>query len=748
MRVCAIMFLALFGAAQHALAITDAQRLEAIERIQSYLLEQQDPDTGSWEGRFNRTSRHYGGETALVTYALLRSGMSVQEPRVRSAVNFLQNIRMNGTYAVALRTHCWATLPDNFQSRLRADARWLLDAQSEGLFDYAKRDGPRYDHSVSQYGLLGLWESAKRNGPAGTLLWKQASRHYIASQNPDGGWAYQDSGASTATMTAAGLTALLITQEKLHLGKHKPPEDLTRAINHAIAWLDTYTAERGFSSNYQYYYLIALERSALAGGVKTLSGKDWFDEGAKLILQAESGRGQVGGSLSDTAFALLFLAHGGKPVWINKLQLHGRAWNNRPNDLNMMTRRLSDQIESELGWQFIDARSDTSAWLNAPVAYVASDEALWFSDDELANLQLYLDLGGVLVANPDSGSLAFIESIQEAALKLYPDYRFTRAEADHPLLSLIHEVTLPESQRPWVLSNGVRDLIVLAPTDWGMILQSHRGEAHSSAYKMMANLHAHATERGLNREGLDAFNVQRASRRTTGRVNAVRVLLDDKPPLEPMAWYPMAERLFNRSGVELKMQSVGVDQLDLASASIAHFAGAEPRKLSPEQLRTVAHYIQRGGTVLIETIGGRRGFADQMLHQIESVLGEKALPLPAEHRVITGVGLADGWDMRHVGYRRFSTLHRGPVDSPRLLSIRVNGRDAVFVSHEDLSMGALGVGYWGIDGYDKNSARGLLGNILLLVSQETPIEPIEVPHEDDPGPGDIEPVDIEVVVEP
>lgn len=719
MRFGVILLLTVLGVVRQAGAVTEAQRLDAITRIQQYLLSQQDPDTGSWEKRFGQGSRHYGGETALITYALLQSGMSVQEPRVRAAVDFLKSIPMNGTYAVSIRAHCWAALPDAYLGQLRADARWLLSAQSEGLFDYGKRQaGARYDHSVTQYGLLGLWEASKRGIATGPLVWKDAERHFIDTQSADGGWAYQGSGAPTASMTAAGLTALLITQELIHRHQDKPPEELASAIRRAQDWLDQYTETQGISFGRQYYYLIALERASLAGGMKLVGGRDWFDDGADLILQREHGRGQVGGDLSDTAFALLFLAHGGKPVWINKLDLPGRAWNNRPNDLNLLTRRLSDQVESDLGWQAIDARRDPSDWLNAPVAYIASDQPLWFSEQEYANLRMYLDLGGMLIATPDGDPEAFGASVRKAAEQLYPGYHFERVGADDPLLTLIDEVDLPESRRPWVLSNGVRDLIVLAPEDWGMRLQAANGETRGPVERVMTNLYAYATDRGLSRSGLDAVRVVREDRAEAGKVRAVRVLIGDGPMLEPMAWYPLADRLFNRTGYGLAVSNIRIDKLGQVRADLAHLVGVKPEALSPAQLRAVVEYLQHGGTLLVETIGGRGAFSDTLRHQLESVLGERALPIPADHPVVTGVGLPGGWDMRRVAYRRFSTLNRGQVDSPRLLSIRVNGRDAVFISDEDISMGVLGVGFWDIDGYAKDSARGLLGNLLLYVAQQ------------------------------
>ncbi len=722
MRGGLLILMVLVWAAQNASAVTEAERSAAIQRIQSYLLSQQNPLTGGWEQSHGNHSRHQGGEAALVTYALLRSGMSVQEHRMRAATEYLKNVRMNGTYAISLRTHCWAALSEDFRPQLSADARWLLAAQVDGLFDYGPRTGPRFDHSVTQYGLLGLWESSKRRGPTASRVWHQASQHFIESQNPDGGWGYTARSRSTPSMTAAGLTALLIAQENIYRNKQKPPTQITQAIKGGINWLDIHVSNNGVTVDDTLYYLVSLERASLASGIRTLGGRDWFQAGAQSIINNERGSGSLGGELVDTAFALIFLSRGGVPVWANKLHLPGRAWNNRPNDLGMLTRHLGDQVEAELGWQVIDASSDTSLWLNAPVAYLASDAPVSFHAAELANLETYLDLGGILVATPDARPEAFGESIRVAAAKIYPDFHFVRVDAEHPLMGLVHPVDLPEERRPWVLSNGVRDLIVLAPTDWGMAFQSRRSDMNTSADKIMANLYALVTERGGETAGLDAFSTERHNRPVAGKLRVVHAISQGQSPLEPLAWYPLAGRFFNRTGYELVVRGMSIDRVPEIQARIVYLGGAQSRRLSAKELRLLIGFINRGGTILIETIGGRGSYAAGVLRQFEAVFGEQAVPLGAAHPIVTGKGLAGppgvGYDMRRVNYRRYSTLNRGPVDAPRLLSISVDGRDVVIASHEDLSLGVLGSRRWGIDGYDVDSARSLLTNILLYTADD------------------------------
>ncbi|MEZ6189817.1 MAG: DUF4159 domain-containing protein [Phycisphaerales bacterium] len=725
MRRIIVILMVLAWASPCPAAVTSEQLSGAINRMQTYLLSLQDPATGGFDQDHTQGSTQYGGESALVTYALLRSGMSPQEPRIQAAVEHLKKIHMNGTYAISLRTHCWAALSDDYRPQMAEDARWLARAQVNGLFDYGYRTGPRFDHSVTQYGLLGLWESTKRRGPNPGRVWQQAAQHFINEQNPDGGWGYTGGDTSTPSMTAAGLTALLIAQENLYRTYPKPPANITQAIDRGAAWLDHYSSANGVTVTDGMYYLVSLERAALANGTRLLGGEDWFQAAAQSILDREAGSGTVNGKLVDTAFALMFLSRGSVPVWINKLRLRDQAWNNHPNDLNLFTRRLSDQVETQLGWQVIDADADTSLWLDAPVAYIASDAPINFTSAELANLKTYLDLGGVLVATPDGNPKVFGESIREAAARIYPAYTFKQVEAEHPLMGLVYEADVSEDDRPWVLSNGVRDLIVLAPTDWGMSLQSGRSVPRTGAEEIMANLHALVTDRGDDGVRLEPSWVEPQDRPKAGLLRVLRINEPGTQPLEPLAWQPLINRFFNQTGIGIEVNDVSIDQLEETEAPLVYLGGSAVKRLTAQELRLLTGYVQRGGTVLIETIGGRGDFTQEMLRQFEAVFGGQAAILGANHPVVAGKGFGEtvgdipGEDMRRVTFRRYSNLTRGQIDAPRLLSINLDGRAAVIASNEDLSLGVMGCRHWGIDGYDTDAARGLLTNILLYAVGDT-----------------------------
>ncbi len=309
---------------------------------------------------------------------------------------------------------------------------WLLSAHDgHARFRYTRRP-VNFDHSVTQYALLGLWESAKRGVEVPKSFWKQAEKHFITAQNHDGGWGYHLQDESTGSMTAAGLTVLLITQQQLDANRPTSPESLRQAIGRGFAWLDdrfdgprNMTAT-GSDAGHNYYYLYSIERAALASGVKFIGGRDWFQAGARFVIEdVAEDEGGLGGSIGpgrvvDRAFALLFLARGQVPTWITKLALPGYQWNLRPNDINRLTAHLSNVREKEIRWQTVSLDQPAEAFANTPVAYLTGREAIKMTADQLSNLRRYLDRGGLLVLNPYNDSTRFARSANDLAAALYP----------------------------------------------------------------------------------------------------------------------------------------------------------------------------------------------------------------------------------------------------------------------------------------------------------------------------------------
>ena len=65
-----------------------------------------------------------------------------------------------------------------------------ISGDNKGLWDYRNGIGERIDHSVSQYGILGLWALQDSGAKVDLHYWQLFDQTWRDHQLYDGGWAY------------------------------------------------------------------------------------------------------------------------------------------------------------------------------------------------------------------------------------------------------------------------------------------------------------------------------------------------------------------------------------------------------------------------------------------------------------------------------------------------------------------------------------------------------------------------------
>lgn len=222
-----------------------------------------------------------------------------------------------------------------------------------------------YDYSNTQYAVLGL-KAAALCGVApkdADSLWRQVVQQFLMGQEPEGpeatlllepergkgrepefmkkgweeahtggrkrkarsrGWGYtrppnpspqkkpgvvQYVPRATATMTAAGLTALLVGRSELKLTS-KESERVDEGVRDGLAWAQEHWAQMVASSGYMTY---GLERLGVLGSLRSIGGHEWYVEGARSLVDSQKDDGSWQGGYSspvETSFCLLFLTRG------------------------------------------------------------------------------------------------------------------------------------------------------------------------------------------------------------------------------------------------------------------------------------------------------------------------------------------------------------------------------------------------------------------------------------------------------
>ncbi len=715
--------------------LSDRRIQKGIEALVEQLYEEQGRGRsapGLWDPPKRRANAHqygvqWGGTTALATYALLQAGESYQTPRLRKPLAFLKKMQPKGTYVRSLRAHVWAALPPRFEHLLKRDVAWLVDAIGAGpvggSYDYftpPRQD--RVDNSVTQYGVLGVWEGAKRGLPVPDRYWRRVERHFLAVQNGDGGWGYNATDSSTGSMTAAGLACLFITRAQLHGHEYAAPgggsAKLEKRIGAAMDWFGKHfeADENPGDRGHLFYYLYGVERIGLASGRKFFNEKDWYASGARFLLD-RVGRGNFAGHPVRQAFALLFLVRGRVPVFLNKLRVPGHAWNNRPQDVAHLTRWASDTVETKLNWQVVSVDADPKVWLTAPMAYLASHRPLDLSDARVQRLERFTRLGGLLLTTAEGGTDAFNESVRRVVGKAYPGRSLTPVPPDDPIFDLLFDLD-GHDFRVRSVHNGVRHLLFHFPRDLSRIFHlDRRGEDKARYWKLMANLYYYATEKAGASPRVAEPVLERSGSGGGPTVRVGRARYDGNWNPEPLAWEMVSRFLHNEERAETEVRTLDLASLADAELPFVHVTGTDAVDFTDAQIAAVRTFVDRGGTVLFETAGGRGGFAKSAERQLTEVLDEKARPLLPTSPLLSGEGL-DGFDVRSVDYRRTVVFRMGEFHDPRLRAVAIDGRPRVLFSREDLTHGMLGESVWGVFGYDTASARRIMANLLLWAHEQ------------------------------
>lgn len=304
----------------------------AVERGVRFLLDRQLVD-GSWAGW---AAQYKGGVSALVTFALLRSGVAPTHPAIVRALAYLEHQVPEHTYSAGSLLMALGAAGDREHLPwMRRTTAWLLEQMpSSGLYAYPDR---HEDLSNSLFVAIGLDLVADRGVKVPVSAWKDLIRgamscHAEAERARDEaggavtrtGFSYRPNTAASGSMAAAGITILEICRRRLDGKLPARQDDATRrAQRDALAWLAAnFTVNKNPPNrSWHFFHLWGYERVGAFLGIREIGSHDWYDEGAAFLVKHQKKAGNwyadIDASEYDkgseemaelrTAVALLFL---------------------------------------------------------------------------------------------------------------------------------------------------------------------------------------------------------------------------------------------------------------------------------------------------------------------------------------------------------------------------------------------------------------------------------------------------------
>ncbi len=706
--------------------VSGAQVKRAVQRGGQAIRANQRPD-GTW------TEQHYpGGVTCLAVFTLLQAGDSGDEPHIEAAIRKIRVLPHLHTYVVSLKIMVLAAADaEAYHDDIVEAARWLVMAQNRsGLWGYSEV-GNRFDHSNSQFALLGLHAAAQAGVRVPEETWRRAQTALLRNQNADGGWAYQSSGNSYGSMTAAGVADLVILGGRLRQLARPDPENwpppkcgqyrINRPLARGLSWLSQQfrAGTNPGRGDYLYYWLYAAERAGILSGQRFFGTHDWYRAGASVLVKTQDERGMWRGSVIDTCFAVLFLAKGHKSLLIQKLQWSADdRWSPVRYELDHLVSRIGDQLGEPVTWQSVPLDAPVEEWLAAPLLQIQGYDFPDFNEEQRDKLRRYVDQGGTIFADACCGRPEFKRGFERFVSAVFPEVPLRELGPEHALYRVVHEV---EPYGLMGVDYGCRTSVIFSPRDLSCLWEvAEVPQLSEMAFELGTNIAAYAVGRRPLRDRLDVVvlpkdepDAAQAGPPAQDALRLAQVVYEGDWRPFPQALVGLADFLRRELAMDVvpQYQQVRLTDAALRTCPILWLAGHFEFRLSPAEVRALREHLDRGGFLIGDACCGTEPFGTAFRGLVGQLYpGGQLEKLPPDHPIFVG---APGFNVTRVSYSPDVARAKPNLNTPEVWGLAHEGRLVVVYSPYSLSCGLSGPTFEGCWGLESRDARRLAANIVL-----------------------------------
>lgn len=729
--VPAIVCLA-FVAPVSAQQVTGEQVRASIESAKRFLLR-----TQAGNGRWSDYSMP-GGTTALATLALINAGVPADDAAIVRAVDAIRKVPNERTYVVSLKAQSLvAAGAEVHRDAIAEAADWLTRAQQpNGMWGYGLT-GTRTDFSNSQFALLGLHEAARGGVGVNRIVWNRARVSWVNSQGRDGGWGYMPNATRhTGSMTAAGVASLYICGDSLHMNRGRgrasdgsviccQPYVEYRPIARGLHWLaGNFDTARNPNGSFYYYYMYALERAGILSGMRHIGEHDWYRRGAAELVrrQRPDGSWREVHEIVDTAFALLFLAKGHKPILFNKLQYSADAntWNITRNDLPNLLAFIGDKLGEPMSWEAVPVSAEIETWLTAPVLYFNGPRFPDFNEAQIERFREYVRQGGTILAVATCHLAEFRRGFEAFVGQVFPDDPLVRLAPDHPVFNAMFPLDGARIQL-YGLSAGCRTSVFFSPKDIACLWDAADiPDASEEAFRLGTNLAAYATGLEPLPDKLDAVRLvetdeaEVATAPARGAVQVGQVMHNGDWRPNPKAVVHLADYLHDKLAVDVVPAFAPIDLTDadrLARHPVLYMTGHYSFELKPEEVAALRRHLERGGFLVANACCGREAFDVAFRELAAELFPQRSLErLPQDHPIIAG---RPGVPLDVIHYRQALRVEQPDLNTAVLEGISLEDRLVLVYSPYSLDCGLDGHKCFACRGVEPEDALRIAGNAIL-----------------------------------
>jgi hypothetical protein len=503
------------------------------------------------------------------------------------------------------------------------------------------------------------------------------------------------------------------------------------------------------------FALTAFESEALGQAGRGKSAKDWFIKDAKPRKEMLQ-QGMKGGESRDIIPSvpgmpiptterlkppspdfLLAKVKWGLGEVINKELIED--WNLAPNDMLEFHKKAREK-----NFKYMPSHTSISDFSFSPALMPAillgGVREIKMTPAATNKLRQYVLDGGMIVCDSVYGSPWFYESALKLFADMFPESRFRKLPADHPLYHIstdIEEVTYRsggkgEKGKPFLegLYIGSRIGVLVSKYGLGCGLAGEmkvfakleakglKPKAYStkSARQIGENLAPYIV--GYGRVGEAEGKVEQFGKldknAPTSEFVFAQVKHDGAWNAHPGAARQLLTRLEKNSAIPVNIKRVSIDleRDDTSAYPFLFFTGLDNFVLTSKQIQTLREHVNRGGTLVINNALGLSTFHQAAVREMRRVFpADEFRLLPQTHPIFRSL-----YNITKVKYTPTLMKDQGKnlLGRPVLFGVKVKGKLRVIYSPYDIEGGWNEVRYPLSRGYQSESAKKLGCNIIMF----------------------------------
>ncbi|HTV42413.1 MAG TPA: DUF4159 domain-containing protein [Candidatus Sulfotelmatobacter sp.] len=404
-------------------------------------------------------------------------------------------------------------------------------------------------------------------------------------------------------------------------------------------------------------------------------------------------------------------------------------WNLCPGDLQQLMKLASDRLGVTYGADSFSLASFDGDPAKTPILFFSGVRTIKFSPQELDLLRSYVLRGGMIVADSIAGSPYFYDSFRAAMEQAFPELGFQTIPPDHPLYHMLMDVdtvSYPQnldSRLPMLEGMYVYSRVGVLISKYGLgcgwdghgvpLLKQAIYYDPQSADNIGVNLIAYAI--GYARLGrADAAPELYGAldeKRPTDQFVFAQIEHDGDWNVESGAASRLLEELRKDTSLQVSLKRVPVQpgRDDLSSFTFLYLTGLGDFHWDSGEVAALRHFLDAGGTLLINNGLGLRTFDAAARRELKKVLPESDLaPLPASSPVFNSV-----FKISDAHYTPAVLAQNPGLNQPQLEGISLQGDVKVIYSPFDLEAGWQGMDHPLAKAYAPDTALKLGVNIVM-----------------------------------